>query len=292
MTNVRPRRSVLYMPGSNARALDKARQLPADALILDLEDAVAPEAKGAARDLVIEALQQGGYGHRELIVRVNAPGSQWWREDLEALATTGVVPDAVLFPKIDTPEHLLVAIDAIDTAGCDDSIPLWVMAETPRSILQIERIAAVHPRLAGIVLGTSDLAKDTRVRHTPERLGFITALNLCVYAARANDLAVIDGVHLDLQDDAGLAQVCRQGRDLGFDGKSLIHPKQIAAANEAFAPDAAELDTAQEIIAAHEVASAEGKGVVVVNGRLVEALHVEEARRTLALAEAIAGQGA
>lgn len=291
MTDLRPRRSVLYMPASNARALEKARGLPADVLILDLEDAVAPDAKQDGRERVIAALREGGYGHRELMVRVNAPGSEWWRDDLEALAAAQVEFDALLFPKIDTPEHLLVAIDAADSAGCDESLPVWVMAETPRGILQIDRIAEAHPRLAGIVLGTSDLAKDTRVRHTPQRLGFLAAFNLCVYAARANDLAVIDGVHLDLEDEAGLLEACRQGRELGFDGKSLIHPQQITAANQAFAPDADELDTARQIIAAHEAATAEGKGVVVVNGRLVEALHVEEAGRTLALAEAIAGQG-
>ncbi|MFV8817260.1 HpcH/HpaI aldolase/citrate lyase family protein [Haliea sp. E17] len=288
---VRPRRSILYMPGSNARAMEKARSLPADGLILDLEDAVAPEAKASAREQVISALKQGGFGQRELIVRVNAQGTEWWRDDLAALATARVEPDAILFPKIDSPEHLLVAIDALDSAGCVDSIPVWIMAETPRCILQIYAIASAHPRLAGIVLGTSDLAKDTRVRHTPDRLGFIAALNLCVYAARANGLVVIDGVHLDLEDDAGLAAACLQGRDLGFDGKSLIHPRQIEAANTAFAPDAAELASARQIIDAHEAASAAGQGVVVVNGRLVEALHVEEARRTLALAAAIAALG-
>ncbi|WP_240725087.1 HpcH/HpaI aldolase/citrate lyase family protein [Mangrovimicrobium sediminis] len=290
MSAVRPRRSVLYMPGSNARALDKARSLPADALILDLEDAVAPEAKAEARSLVVQALQAGGYGERELIVRVNAPGSAWWRDDLAALGRSGVRPDALLFPKIGSPEHLLAAIDAADSADCDDGIPVWIMAETPQCILQIGQIACTHPRLAGIVLGTSDLAKDTRVRHTRERLGFIAALNLCVYAARANELAVIDGVHLDLEDNEGLAFACAQGRELGFDGKSLIHPRQIEAANLAFAPDAAELASSREIIEAFENASAEGKGVVVVRGRLVEALHVEEARRTLALAEAIAAR--
>ncbi len=279
------------MPGSNQRAMEKARDLPADCLILDLEDAVAPEAKDSARQLVTEALRAGGFGHRELVVRVNAPGSAWWREDLEAIAIARLQPDAILFPKIDSPEHLLIAIDAVDSAGCDDSIPIWIMAETPRCILNIGAIASAHPRLAGIVLGTSDLAKDTRVRHTPDRLGFIAALNLCVYAARAHGLSVIDGVHLDLNDAEGLAAACQQGRDLGFDGKSLIHPKQIAAANEAFAPGAAELENALEIISAYQRASAEGKGVVVVNGRLVEALHVEEARRILALAAAIEGQG-
>ncbi len=291
MTDVIPRRSVLYMPGSNARALDKARTLPADCLILDLEDAVAPDAKASARELVVQALEEGGYGRRELLVRVNAPGTAWWRDDLAALGRSKVLPHGVLFPKIGTPEHLLLAIDATDSAEIPDDMPIWIMAETPQAILQIGQIAAAHPRLAGLVLGTSDLAKDTRVRHTPDRLGFIAALNLCVYAARANGLAVIDGVHLALDDDEGLAAACQQGRELGFDGKSLIHPKQIEAANTAFAPARQELDAAREIIAAFEQASADGKGVVVVNGRLVESLHVEEARRTLALAEAISAQG-
>lgn len=286
---IRPRRSLLYMPGSNPRALDKARSLPADGLILDLEDAVAPDAKQVAREQVAAALEEGGYGHRELLLRVNGLSTAWGKDDIEAVSRLSSLPHAVLIPKIDTAADVKEAIKALEQAGCADSLDIWIMAETPLCILNIAEIARAHPRLTGIVMGTSDLSKDTRVRHTPDRLGFIAALNLCVYAARANGLAIIDGVQLDLQDEVLLQASCIQGRDLGFDGKSLIHPNQIAAANAAFAPDESELASAREIIEAFEAAQAEGKGVVVVKGRLVENLHVEEARRQLALADAIAG---
>lgn len=288
---VRPRRSLLYMPGSNPRALDKARSLPADGLILDMEDSVAPEAKALAREQIGAALAEGGYGHRELIVRINALSTPWGAEDIEAISRFQVAPDAVLIPKIDTARDVTEAITAFERAGCAQGIAMWIMAETPRCILNIAEIAASHPRLAGMVMGTSDLSKDTRVRHTPDRLGFIAALNLCVYAARAHGLSIIDGVQLDLRNEELLRASCEQGRDLGFDGKSLIHPDQVAAANAAFAPGEQEVAAAREIIAAFEQAKAQGKGVVVVNGRLVENLHVEEARRQLALAEAIAELG-
>lgn len=285
--SIRPRRSMLYMPGSNPRALDKARSLPADSLILDLEDSVAPDAKQLAREQVVEALERGGYGHREIIVRTNALDTSWADEDIRLIAAAATPPNGLLIPKVSSAAHVLEAISLVETAGCCDSVDIWLMAETPLCIVNINEVAGAHPRIKGLVLGTSDLAKDTRVRHTPDRLGFITALNLCVYAARANGLDVIDGVQLDLEDDGALRSACEQGRDLGFDGKSLIHPKQIAAANEIFAPAATELESARTIIAAFENAQREGKGVVVVNGRLVEALHVEEAKRCLALSEAI-----
>lgn len=285
---IRPRRSLLYMPGSNPRALEKARSLPADGLILDMEDSVAPEAKQMAREQIGAALAEGGYGHRELFVRINALSTEWGRDDIAAVCAFDNAPDAVLIPKIDEAADVVAAIEAFEAAGCPDSVDMWIMAETPRCILNIAAVAGAHPALRGMVMGTSDLSKDTRVRHTPDRLGFITALNLCVYAARANGLDIIDGVQLDLEDEALLALSCEQGRDLGFDGKSLIHPKQVAAANAAFAPDDAEVAAAREVIAGFEQAQAEGKGVVVVNGRLVENLHVEEAKRQLALAEAIA----
>jgi citrate lyase subunit beta/citryl-CoA lyase len=287
---IRPRRSLLYMPGSNARALEKARSLPADGLILDMEDAVAPDAKQVAREQIAAALGEGGYGHRELMVRINALSTPWGADDTAAVFGTDSPPDAVLIPKISSVLDVEKAVAALDAAGCPESVDVWIMAETPLCILNIGEIAA-HPRLRGIVMGTSDLSKDTRVRHTPDRLGFIAALNLCVYAARANGLDVIDGVHLDLEDDAGLRGACEQGRDLGFDGKSLIHPKQIEAANAVFAPDEAAVEQARQIIAGWRQAEAEGKAVVVVNGRLVENLHVEEARRQLELAEAIAALG-
>jgi citrate lyase subunit beta/citryl-CoA lyase len=286
---MRPRRSVLYMPGSNARALEKARTVPADGMILDLEDAVAPDAKVRAREQVVAALKEGGYGSREVIARVNALDSPWGMDDVAAVAGAG--PDAVLFPKVESAGQVLAAVDALDRAGGPTDLPIWFMAETPRSILNIDAIAAASPRLSVIVMGTSDLAKDMRVRHTVDRIGFLAALSQCVCAARAYGLEILDGVHLDLQDGEGLAKVCEQGRDLGFDGKTLIHPKQIEPANIAFAPSTAELESAAETIAAWEAAQAEGKGVVVVNGRLVENLHVEEARRNLALGEAIARMG-
>lgn len=285
---IRPRRSLLYMPGSNPRALDKARSLPADGLILDMEDSVAPDAKALAREQIGAALAQGGYGHRELMVRINALSSEWGAADIAAICAYPTAPDAVLIPKIDTASDVVAAIEAFEKAGCPDSVAMWIMAETPLCILNIAAIAAAHPRLAGMVMGTSDLSKDTRVRHTRDRLGFITALNLCVYAARAHGLSIIDGVQLDLQDEELLRYSCEQGRDLGFDGKSLIHPNQVAAANAAFAPAEQEIAAARDIIAGFEEAVSLGKGVVVINGRLVENLHVEEARRQLALAEAIA----
>lgn len=285
---IRPRRSLLYMPGSNPRALDKARSLPADGLILDMEDSVSPEGKALAREQIGAALEQGGYAHRELMVRINALATEWGQADIEAICAFGTAPDAVLIPKIDTAADVVEAITAFEAAGCPESVDMWIMAETPLCILNIAEVAAAHPRLKGIIMGTSDLSKDTRVRHTRDRLGFITALNLCVYAARAHGLDIIDGVQLELQNDELLQYSCEQGRDLGFDGKSLIHPNQIAVTNATFAPDEAEIAGAKDIIEAFEQAQAEGKGVVVVKGRLVENLHVEEAKRQLALADAIA----
>ncbi len=283
-----PRRSVLYMPGANARALEKARTLSADSLILDLEDAVAPEAKTQARQQVVQALAVGGYGDREVIVRINGLDTAWAQDDIAALAAADVGNPGYLVPKISSVADLQRALIAFEAANCSLDGGFWIMAETPACILNIADIAAADQRLTGIVLGTSDLARDTRVRHTADRLGLITALNLCVYAARANGLAVIDGVHLQLDDDEGFRAACEQGRDLGFDGKSLIHPRQIEAANAVFAPDAAAVALAREIVAAWQDAQAQGKGVVVVNGALVENLHVEEAQQTLAMAELLA----
>ena len=283
---VRPRRSVLYMPGSNARALEKGRGLPADALILDLEDAVAPDAKEAARSQVAEAVAQGGYGHREILIRVNAAESDWGIADIQAVAKAGA--DAILLPKVESAQ-MVQRVDAwLTDLGAPADLALWCMIETPMGALKAEEIAGSSPRLAGFVMGTSDLAKDLHAAHTPMRLPMLTALGLALLAGRAHGLTLIDGVHLDLNDDEGLVQSCRQGVELGFDGKSLIHPKQVAAANTAFAPSEAEVDFSRRIIAAHGEAAAEGKGVVVVDGRLVENLHVENARRLVALADAIA----
>jgi len=254
---IRPRRSVLYMPGSNARALEKAKALPADALILDLEDAVAPNAKVAAREQVVGVLRAGGYGPREVVIRINGAGSPSHADDLAA-------------------------------AALPEGMDLWCMIETPLAILHAEEIAAASAKTKCLVMGTSDLATDLGALHTPRREPFATALSLCLLAARAYGLAALDGVYLDLKDDRGFEAACHQGRQFGFDGKTLIHPRQLAAANTIFAPSNDDIAEADIIVTAFEQAQAEGKGVVVVNGQLVENLHVVAARRLLALADAIA----
>jgi citrate lyase subunit beta/citryl-CoA lyase len=281
----RPRRSVLYMPGSNTRALEKARGLAADGLILDLEDAVSPDAKAMARANVAAALRAGGYGRRELVVRVNGLATPWGYEDIAAVAL--MKADAVLLPKVESADTVRQVDTLLAAAGAPASLALWCMMETPLGMLHAEEIAAASPRVACLVMGTSDLAKDLHARHTRDRLPMLTALGLCLLAARAYRLAILDGVHLDLADDEGFAAVCRQGRELGFDGKTLIHPKTVAAANEAFAPTSEEVAWARRIIAAHAEAEAAGKGIVLVDGKLIENLHVEDARRTVTLADQI-----
>jgi citrate lyase subunit beta / citryl-CoA lyase len=281
---VRPRRSMLYMPGSNASALEKAKELPADGLILDLEDAVAPDAKVAAR-VRICAAARAGYGARETLIRVNDLTTPWGHADLVAAATAGA--DGVLLPKVESADAVRRAEAVLGQAGAPPDLALWCMMETPRAMLRAEEIAAASPRMAGLVMGTSDLAKDLHAAHTPLRLPMITALGLCLLAARAYGLAILDGVHLDLEDEEGFAAACDQGAELGFDGKTLIHPRQIAPANRAFAPDEEEVASARRIIEAHEAATREGKGVVVVDGRLIENLHVAEAVRRVRLAEMI-----
>ena len=280
---IRPRRSVLYMPGSNGRALEKARSLPADAVILDLEDAVAPDQKEAARALAVEAVRHGGYAPREVVIRVNGLATPWGYADLEAAAGAGA--DAVLLPKIESADAVRQAATLLQTAGAPEALKLWCMMETPRAMLRAEEIAGAGPRLAALVMGTSDLAQELQAVHTPLRLPMITALGLCLLAARAYGLAILDGVHLDLQDETGFAESCRQGRELGFDGKTLIHPRQIEPANRAFAPDAAALAQAKRIIEAHGAAARGGSGVAVLDGRLIENLHVAEAARLVRLAE-------
>lgn len=281
---IRPRRSVLYLPGSNARALEKARSLPVDALILDLEDAVAPEAKEAARAQLAEAVRTGGFGKREVVVRVNGLDTPWGPDDVATLAPLGA--DAILFPKIQSPDDVHAAVAALDAAGAGD-MPLWIMAETPRAIMGMDAIAGASRRLACLVAGTSDLSRDLRARPAPGRIGVISALSIIVIAARAHGLDALDGVHLDMGDEAGYQAACEQGRDLGFDGKTLIHPKQIEAANAAFAPNPAEIEQAGAIVAAWAEARAAGKGICVLNGKLIEKLHVEDAERMLALDAAI-----
>lgn len=283
---IRPRRSVLYMPGANQRALEKARGLAADGLIFDLEDAVAPHAKEEARRTILAALAAGGYGRRETLIRVNGLGSPWGYEDLVAAATSGA--DGVLLPKVESADAVRAAESILVEAGAPPSLALWCMIETPQGVLHAEEIAGATPRLAGFVMGTSDLAKDMHAAHTRERLPFLYALSHCLLAARAWGLACLDGVHLDLADDEGFEFQCRQGLEMGFDGKTLIHPKTIAAANRIFTPSESEIERSKKIIAAHAEAEAEGKGVVLVDGQLVERLHVTAAQRLVALAGQIA----
>lgn len=282
----RPRRSVLYMPGANVRALEKGRELAADALIFDLEDSVAPEAKEAARANVVAALQAGGYGKREIAVRVNALETPWGADDLTAVARAGAA--AVLLPKVEKASQVQEAERRLVAAGAPHDLALWAMMETPLGILHAEEIAFSSQRLAVLVMGTSDLVKDLQATHRPAREPVVTALSLCLLAARAAHLAIVDGVHLDLNDDAGFAAVCQQGKDFGFDGKTLIHPKTLAVANEIFAPSARDVEQAQRIIAAHAAAAAQGRGLVVLDGKLIENLHVIAAQRVVALAQVIA----
>ena len=274
------------MPGANTRALDKGRSLPCDGIILDLEDAVAPDAKDAARANVVAAAAEGGYGNRELLLRVNALNSPWGYADLAAAATAKV--HGVLLPKVESADEVRQAEAVLVANGAPDDLAIWCMMETPRGILRAEEIASATPRLGGLVMGTSDLAKDLYCLHTPMRLPMITSLGICLLAARANGLAILDGVYLDLSDDEGFAASCVQGRELGFDGKTLIHPKTVAAANEAFAPSEDEVAFSRRIIDAHAEAAREGKGVIVVDGKLIENLHVENARRLVGMAELIA----
>src|SRR5260221_3168385 len=282
---IRPRRSALYMPGANSRALEKARGLDADGLIFDLEDAVAPDAKAAARAAVVAAVSIGGYGERELLVRVNALGTQWGEDDLAAVSRLAI--DGVLLPKVESADAVRQVEAMLDARGAGDRLAIWCMIETPLGVLRVAEIAAASKRIGGLVMGTSDLANDLRARQTADRMPLLTSLGLCLLAARAFDLPILDGVHLDLADDAGFARSCLQGRELGFDGKTLIHPKTIAAANAAFAPSPEDVAWSRRIIAAHDAAMREGKGVVLVDGKLVENLHVADARRLVALATAI-----
>jgi citrate lyase subunit beta/citryl-CoA lyase len=288
--SVRPRRSLLYMPGSNARALEKGQTIPADGLILDLEDAVAPDAKAQARGQIRDALKAGGYGGREIVVRVNGLATPWGKDDLAEAGRFGA--DAVLLPKVESAAAIREAEKILAANGAPADLPIWCMIETPLGVLNVKEIALAGPRVGGLVMGTSDLAKDLNAAHTRERLPMLTALGLCVLAARAAGIAVLDGVHLDLADDEGFAFSCRQGRELGFDGKTLIHPKTVDAANAIFAPSDSELAWAKKIIDAHADAEKAGQGVVVVDGRLVENLHVAAAKRQVALADAIAALAA
>jgi citrate lyase subunit beta / citryl-CoA lyase len=291
---IRPRRSVLYMPGSNARAIEKARTLPADAVILDLEDSVAPDGKAAARAQVAEAVAAGGFGAREVVVRINGLDTEWWIEDLNAAAKAK--PDAVLVPKVSSAQNLEDVADRLVDIGADHKIRIWAMMETPLAMLNAREIAAaardVETRLAAFVMGTNDLAKDTRARITPGRAPMLPWLMNCVAAARTYGVDILDGVYNDLGNADGFARECAEARDMGFDGKTLIHPNQIGPCNAAFSPGADEVAQARKIIAAFDLPENESKGVVQLDGRMVERLHADMARRTVAIAEAIAAQGA
>jgi citrate lyase subunit beta/citryl-CoA lyase len=274
------------MPGSNSRAMEKAKTIAADVIVFDLEDAVAPDQKVAARPNILEALRAGGYGKRELVIRINGIDTPWGDDDLRAAATSGA--HAVCVPKVETAAQVRDIATRLERYGAPAEQTLWVMAETPRGVLNAAEVCAAHPRLSVLMMGTSDLAKDLRVPHRPDRIGFITSLGLCVLAARANGLDVLDGVHLNINDADGLRAICEQGRALGFDGKTLIHPSQVQIANEVFGLDDAAITKARRVIEAWEAAENQGLGVAVLDGKLVENLHAAEARRVLLIAEAIA----
>lgn len=278
-------RSVLYVPGSNTRALEKTKSLLADAFIFDLEDAVSPAVKEDARNNVLQILNQNDYGKKQTIVRVNPLSSHWGYDDLAAAAKSNAT--AVLLPKVESADMIRQAESILTDADAPDDLAIWCMMETPRSMLHAEEIANASPKIRAVVIGTSDLAKDLGALHTRERLPFLTSLCLCIMAARAADVAIVDGVHLDLQDDEGFKYACQQGRELGFDGKTLIHPKTISNANEIFSPSEDEIAWSKKIIQAYKEATTRGEGVVVVDGKLIESLHIEGARRTLLLANAI-----
>jgi citrate lyase subunit beta / citryl-CoA lyase len=287
---VRPRRSVLYMPGSNSRALEKARELPADGLILDLEDAVAPEAKAQARDNIVAALKTG-FGDREVMVRINGLDTRWWVDDLNTVLSAPRKPDAIRVPKISDPDQLEDLAARFVDLHTDPHVRVWAMMETPLAMLNAQRIAAAaldsETRLSGFVMGTNDLAKDTRARLIPGRAPMLPWLMTCVAAARAYGLGILDGVYNDLGNAEGFVEECKQARDLGFDGKTLIHPRQIEPCNEVFSPSADEVAIARKMIAAFELPENANKGVVQVDGKMVERLHAEMAKQTVAIADAI-----
>jgi citrate lyase subunit beta/citryl-CoA lyase len=285
----RPRRSVLYMPSSNERALEKAKTLPVDALILDLEDAVAPDSKEQARENACAAARSGEYGRRELTIRVNGAGTRWHEADLAAVAAAG--PDAVVVPKVGSAEEVRSLVAALERAGAPERTSLWAMVETPAAVLHAEEIASASDRLACLVLGTNDLYKELGATFVPGRGAVMTSLQLAVLGARSAGVAVLDGVFNDVRDADGFLAEARQGREMGFDGKTLVHPSQVEACNDVFAPDAGQVEDARGLIDAFEEARTQGRGVATYNGRLVEQLHVDTARKVIATAEAIAALG-
>jgi citrate lyase subunit beta/citryl-CoA lyase len=279
----RPRRSVLYLPASNERALEKARSIPCDGLILDLEDAVAPDAKPAAREAACAAAASGEYGAREMAVRINGAGTEWHRDDLAAACAAG--PDAILVPKVNSADAVLALVDAMTGLDAPDHTQLWAMVESPAAMLHCEEIAAASERLTVLVLGTNDLAKELNAAHVPGRHPLLPGLGLALLAARAAGKVILDGVFNDVRDATGFEAECRQGREMGFDGKTLIHPGQVDGANAAYSPSERDVEDAQGLVQAWE--EGRGAGVVTYQGRMVESLHVESARRTLAMHEAI-----
>jgi citrate lyase subunit beta / citryl-CoA lyase len=283
----RPRRSVLYLPASNERALEKAKSIPCDGLIFDLEDAVAPDAKPAAREAARAAAASGEYGLREVTIRVNGADTEWHRADLEAACSAG--PDAIVVPKVGSADAVLALVDAMAGFGAPDHTRLWAMVETPAAMLHAQEIASASERLTVLVMGTNDLAKELYAEHVPGRHPLLPGLGLALLAARAAGTAILDGVFNDVQDTDGFLAECRQGREMGFDGKTLIHPSQVDGANSAFAPSDEAIEDARGIVQAW--ADGAGSGVVTYRGRMVESLHVETARRTLALSAAIEARG-
>jgi citrate lyase subunit beta/citryl-CoA lyase len=287
MTEFRPRRSVLYMPSANERALEKAKTLPCDGLILDLEDSVAPDAKPAAREAACAAARSGAYGKRELAIRVNGADTEWHAADLAAACAAG--PDAIVVPKVDSADAVLELVDTMAQHDAPAHTKLWAMLETPYAVLHAEEIAAAADRLTVLVMGTNDLVKELYAEHVPGRAPIVTALSTSLLAARAAGKVILDGVYNDVKDTDGFLAECRHGRELGFDGKTLIHPGQVAGANEAFAPSEQAVDDARGILQAWE--EGRGTGVVTYNGRMIENLHVESARRTLSINDAITALG-
>ena len=290
---IRPRRSLLFMPGSNARALDKARNLPADGLILDLEDSVAPDAKPKAREQIAAAIAAQGFGKREILIRTNSIDTPFWRDDM-AMAGKAK-PDGILVPKVSTPEDLKTIGNLLDDIGADPSIKVWAMIETARAVLDADLLSsAAHDpdtRLVGFVFGPNDISRETRIKMLPGRAAMIPTITHCILAARAHGLEILDGPYSDIGNLDGFAAECAQGRDLGFDGKTLIHPSHIEACNAIFTPPPEEVAEAREIIAAFALPENASRGAIQLDGRMVERLHVEMAKRTIAIADAIAAMG-
>ncbi len=290
---IRPRRSLLFMPGSNARALEKARILPADGIILDLEDSVAPDAKAMARDQIAQTIAQKGFGKREVLIRVNALDSPWWIDDVTMAGKAG--PDGILVPKISSVKDLNAIADRLGDINADNAIKVWVMIETARGVLHAEEIAAAsrdsETRLAGFVFGPNDISRETRIKMQPGRAAMIPMMTHCILAARAHGLEILDGPYSDFSNTDGFALECAQARDLGFDGKTLIHPGQIVACNAIFTPPAEEVAHARKIITAFERPENASRGAIQIEGQMVERLHADMARRTIAIADAIAAMG-